>query len=55
MPIPGARKIKHLEENAAAADISLSAADLAKIGDALSPTRVAGKRYTDASLALVNG
>ena len=55
VPIPGVRKIKHLDENAAAADIPLSAADLAKIGDALSPTRVAGKRYTEASLALVNG
>jgi aryl-alcohol dehydrogenase-like predicted oxidoreductase len=55
VPIPGARKIKHLEENAAAADISLSADDLSRIGDALSPTRVAGKRYTDAALALVNG
>ncbi|MDA4809422.1 aldo/keto reductase, partial [Enterobacter hormaechei] len=28
VPIPGARKIKHLEENAAAADVSLSPADL---------------------------
>ena len=55
VPIPGARKIKHLEENAAAAGINLLAADLEKIGDALSPTRVAGKRYTEASLALVNG
>ncbi|MBN9137878.1 MAG: aldo/keto reductase, partial [Phyllobacterium sp.] len=55
VPIPGARKIKHLEENAAAADVSLSPADLKTIGDALSPTRVAGNRYTDAALALVNG
>jgi aryl-alcohol dehydrogenase-like predicted oxidoreductase len=55
VPIPGARKIKHLEENAAAADLKLSATDLTKIGDALSPTQVAGKRYTDAALALVNG
>jgi aryl-alcohol dehydrogenase-like predicted oxidoreductase len=54
VPIPGARKIRHLEENTAAADISLSAADLSKIGDALSPANVAGKRYNDAGLALVN-
>jgi len=55
VPIPGARKIGHLEENVASAGIKLSDADLAQIGDALSPTRVAGKRYTEASLALVNG
>jgi aryl-alcohol dehydrogenase-like predicted oxidoreductase len=55
VPIPGARKIRHLEENVAAADISLSPAELAEISDALSPDRVAGKRYTDAALALVNG
>jgi aryl-alcohol dehydrogenase-like predicted oxidoreductase len=55
VPIPGARKIRHLEENVAAADISLSPVELAEISDALSPDRVAGKRYTDAALALVNG
>ena len=53
VPIPGARKIHHLEQNAAAADIELSAAEVAAIGDALSPDKVAGKRYTEASLALV--
>ena len=55
VPIPGARQIRHLEENAAAADIKLSADELAKIGDALTPDRVAGNRYTDEGLALVNG
>lgn len=55
VPIPGARKIRHLEENAAAADIKLSADELVRIGDALTPDRVAGNRYTDEGLALVNG
>ncbi|MDK1491540.1 aldo/keto reductase [Sinorhizobium sp. 7-81] len=54
VPIPGARKIRHLEENVAAADIVLSKTELAKLGEVLSPGLVAGKRYTDASLALTN-
>jgi len=54
VPIPGARKLSHLEQNGAAAEITLSAAELTTLGDALSPNRVAGKRYSDASLALTN-
>ncbi|SEF61841.1 aldo/keto reductase [Bosea lathyri] len=55
VPIPGARKIGHLEQNTAAAAITLSPAELAGIGEAMSPARVAGKRYSDEALALVNG
>jgi len=54
VPIPGARKLDHLEQNVAAAGIVLSAEDLATLGEVLSPTRVAGKRYSEASLALTN-
>ncbi|WP_420960460.1 aldo/keto reductase [Brucella sp. IR073] len=54
VPIPGARKIKHLEENVAAADIVLDKAELTRIGDVLPPDRVAGERYSEAMLALVN-
>ncbi len=54
VPIPGARKISHLEQNIAAADIELSKAEVAAIGDALSPDKVVGKRYTEELLALVN-
>ncbi|MFT2210372.1 aldo/keto reductase [Rhizobium giardinii] len=54
VPIPGARKLDHLEQNAAAAEIDLSADELAMLGEAVSPSRVAGKRYSDASLALTN-
>ncbi|WEX88457.1 aldo/keto reductase [Sinorhizobium garamanticum] len=54
VPIPGARKIRHLEENVAAADIVLSDAELNKLAEILSPALVAGKRYTEASLALTN-
>ena len=55
VPIPGARKMRHLEDNTAAAPIMLDAGELAAIGEALSPAKVAGKRYTDAALALVDG
>ncbi|RJT42332.1 aldo/keto reductase [Mesorhizobium waimense] len=55
VPIPGARKIRHLEQNTAAAGIDLSAAEVAAIGDALSPDKVVGERYTEELLALVNG
>ncbi|GGA89965.1 aldo/keto reductase [Brucella endophytica] len=54
VPIPGARKIKHLEENVAAADIVLDKTDLARIGDVLPPDQVAGERYSEAMLALVD-
>src|SRR5436189_2049911 len=49
VPIPGSRRIPHLEENAAAVDIELSADDLARI-DAAAPAGVAaGERYPDMS------
>ena len=55
VPIPGARKVHHLQQNAAAAKIALSDAEVAEIGDALSPEKVSGKRYAEEGLALVNG
>jgi aryl-alcohol dehydrogenase-like predicted oxidoreductase len=55
VPIPGARTIEHLEENAAAADVVLSAGDLATIEAAVPPSAVAGQRYAEAGLKLVNG
>ncbi len=54
VPIPGARRLDHLEQNAAAAEIRLTADEARRLGDTLSPALVAGKRYTDASLALTN-
>ncbi|MBB3612111.1 aldo/keto reductase [Rhizobium sp. BK602] len=54
VPIPGARKLHHLEQNAAAADIVLSAGELAELSDIIPLEQVAGKRYTEASLAMTN-
>jgi aryl-alcohol dehydrogenase-like predicted oxidoreductase len=54
VPIPGARKIHHLEQNAAAADIVLTEAERDRLAEVVSPEIVAGKRYTEASLAMTN-
>ena len=44
MPIPGTRRIERLEENLAAADVTLSADDLAGIAKIL-PDGAFGARY----------
>ncbi len=49
VPIPGSRRIQHLEENAAAANIDLSKADLAAIDEAAPQGVTAGDRYPDMS------
>jgi aryl-alcohol dehydrogenase-like predicted oxidoreductase len=55
IPIPGTKRRKYLEENVAAADITLSSADLREI-DAASPHGVAhGARNTEAGLARDRG
>jgi aryl-alcohol dehydrogenase-like predicted oxidoreductase len=45
VPIPGTTKAHRLEENLGAAGITLSAADLARIGEALAAITVTGDRY----------
>ena len=49
VPIPGSRRIKHLEENAASVDIELTSSDLARIDDAAPQGAAAGDRYPDMS------
>jgi aryl-alcohol dehydrogenase-like predicted oxidoreductase len=54
VPIPGTRRVARLEENAAAADVELSAEELAAI-EALAPRGVAaGERYPAAGMTAVN-
>jgi aryl-alcohol dehydrogenase-like predicted oxidoreductase len=55
VPIPGTRSQTRLQENAAAAGIELSDADRERIEEALPRTLVAGQRYPEASMALING
>ena len=45
VPIPGTKRRKYLEENAAAASIALSAEEMATLDDALRPEAIAGPRY----------
>jgi aryl-alcohol dehydrogenase-like predicted oxidoreductase len=45
VPIPGTTKLHRLEENVGAAAVSLSAADLKRIGEALASFEVQGDRY----------
>ena len=46
-PIPGTRRVSRVEENAAAADIELSAEQLAELDELFPPGVTAGDRYAD--------
>ena len=48
-PIPGTKRVKYLEENAAAVDVELSDVDLKALADAVPRGAVAGDRYGDMS------
>jgi aryl-alcohol dehydrogenase-like predicted oxidoreductase len=52
-PIPGTRRVNRLEENAAAADIELTDAQLKAIADAVPTDQVAGDRYDAQMMNLV--
>jgi aryl-alcohol dehydrogenase-like predicted oxidoreductase len=45
VPIPGARKIPHLEQNVAATEIALSPEEVRTLGDMLAPEKFSGARY----------
>jgi aryl-alcohol dehydrogenase-like predicted oxidoreductase len=53
VPIPGTTKLHRLEENIAAADVVLTAADLAEIETAASAIAIQGERYTPQGMAAV--
>jgi aryl-alcohol dehydrogenase-like predicted oxidoreductase len=54
VPIPGTKSPRRLEENAAAADVKLSAGDIEELDGAISPEAVRGSRYNDEMMALLN-
>jgi aryl-alcohol dehydrogenase-like predicted oxidoreductase len=54
VPIPGAKSRKHLEENAGAADIVLSAEELAEIDSVAPPGAAAGTRYPAGQMHRLN-
>ena len=54
VPIPGTRRLHRLEENMGAADIELSAEELAEIEEAASKIQVQGGRYNEAGERMTN-
>jgi aryl-alcohol dehydrogenase-like predicted oxidoreductase len=49
VPIPGTKRVAYLEENVGAADVRLSADDLAALDAAVPREAVVGERYGDMS------
>lgn len=54
IPIPGTKRRKYLEENAAAMNVQISKDDLLKIDNIFKPGAIAGNRYTDAGMKSVD-
>ena len=54
VPIPGTKRRKYLEENAAAADITLTDEDLRRVEEAMPKGSVAGDRYAEQQMRAVN-
>jgi aryl-alcohol dehydrogenase-like predicted oxidoreductase len=50
VPIPGTKHVRYVEENAAAADLSISRADLERAGEIINPQTVSGDRYAEAQM-----
>jgi len=55
VPIPGTKRRKYLEENAAANDLRLTPEDLRRINKVFPPDSAAGTRYPEQMMALLNG
>lgn len=54
IPIPGTKRRKYLLENAAAADVNFSKADVEAIDNILTTNTVAGNRYSDSMMKQTN-
>ncbi|HEY1656902.1 MAG TPA: aldo/keto reductase [Candidatus Sulfotelmatobacter sp.] len=55
VPIPGTKRRKYLEENVTAIEIQLTREDLRRIGEVFPVGKVAGERYPEHMMDLVNG
>ncbi|GGO15771.1 aldo/keto reductase [Micromonospora parathelypteridis] len=53
LPIPGTKRVRWLEENAAAVDLKLGPEHLARLSAALPPGAAAGERYPAAAMRMV--
>jgi aryl-alcohol dehydrogenase-like predicted oxidoreductase len=54
VPIPGTKRRKYLEENAAAADINLTPGEVAELEAAVPQDEIAGERYAAANLKAID-
>jgi len=54
IPIPGTKRRKYLEENAAAIDIRLTSADVAELEAAVPENEIAGERYAAAAMKAID-
>jgi aryl-alcohol dehydrogenase-like predicted oxidoreductase len=54
IPIPGTKRIKYLEQNAAAVNTKLAPDEIAALDAALPPGAAAGTRYPEAAMRAVN-
>ncbi|HEY8196016.1 MAG TPA: aldo/keto reductase [Gemmatimonadales bacterium] len=54
VPIPGTKRRRFLDENVAAADLSLSAAEIERLDAALPPEVVAGPRYNERMMSFID-
>jgi aryl-alcohol dehydrogenase-like predicted oxidoreductase len=50
VPIPGTKRRKYLEQNAAAANITLSAAEVQELESAIPPEEIIGERYSEVNM-----
>ena len=53
VPIPGTKRRKYLEENAAAVDVALTDAEVHTLTDAFPPQAAAGLRYPEFQLKMM--
>lgn len=54
VPIPGTKRRTYLEENLAAAELSLDAQQMTALNEALAPDRVSGPRYSAPMMSMVD-
>ncbi|HKC80765.1 MAG TPA: aldo/keto reductase [Gemmatimonadaceae bacterium] len=54
VPIPGTKRRKYLEENVGAANVSLDKQEMATLDATLAPEKIAGPRYNEKQMAMVD-
>jgi aryl-alcohol dehydrogenase-like predicted oxidoreductase len=55
VPIPGTKRRKYIEENAASVDLELTSDDMRRLNQVFPPGAASGERYSEQMMSLVNG